>query len=106
MLGDLPPNSSVVFLIVEEASCMIRRPTTVEPVNDTLSTSGLEASSSPTDAPPPVITLTTPLGQAVLTEQLGEPQRGQRRVRRGLEDDRVAHGERRRELPHRHDERE
>ena len=40
---------------------MIRRPTTVEPVNETLSTSGCEASSSPTVAPPPVITFTTPL---------------------------------------------
>src|SRR5437763_15462858 len=65
MLGDLPPSSSVHFLMVDDASCMIRRPTTVEPVNDTLSTSGLEASSSPTDAPPPVITLTTPLGSSV-----------------------------------------
>ena len=65
MFGDLPPSSSVHFLIVLEASCMIRRPTTVEPVNDTLSTSGCEASSSPTVAPPPVITFTTPLGRSV-----------------------------------------
>ena len=44
---------------------MIRRPTTVEPVKETLSTSGCEASSSPTVAPPPVMTFTTPLGRSV-----------------------------------------
>ena len=44
---------------------MIRRPTTVEPVNATLSTSGCEASSSPTVEPPPVITFTTPFGRSV-----------------------------------------
>ena len=65
MFGDFPPSSSVVFLIVLEASCMIRRPTTVEPVKATLSTSGCEASSSPTVEPPPVITFTTPFGRSV-----------------------------------------
>ena len=44
---------------------MIRRPTTVEPVKAILSTSGWEASSSPTVEPPPVITFTTPLGSSV-----------------------------------------
>jgi hypothetical protein len=63
--GDLPPSSSVHFLIVDDASCMIRRPTTVEPVNDTLSTSGCDASSSPTVAPPPAMMLTTPFGSSV-----------------------------------------
>ena len=65
MFGDLPPSSSVHFLIVDEASCMIRRPTSVEPVNDTLSTSGCDASSSPTVAPPPVTMFTTPFGSSV-----------------------------------------
>ena len=34
-------------------------------MNETLSTSGCEASSSPTVAPPPVIMFTTPLGRSV-----------------------------------------
>ena len=55
---------------------MIRRPTTVEPVKATLSTIGFEASSSPTEAPPPVMTLTTPLGRSVSSMQLGQAQRG------------------------------
>ena len=64
---------------------MIRRPTTVEPVKDTLSTSGCEASSSPTDAPPPVIDVHHALGQVGLVEQLRQAQRGERRVRGRLE---------------------
>ena len=106
MFGDLPPSSSVVFLIVLEASCMIRRPTTVEPVKATLSTSGCEASSSPTVEPPPVITFTTPSGSSVSARISASLQRGQRRVRRRLEHARVAHRERRRQLPDRHHERE
>ena len=51
---------------------MIRRPTTVEPVNETLSTSGCDASSSPTVAPPPVIDVDHALGQVGLVEQLGQ----------------------------------
>jgi ParB family chromosome partitioning protein len=38
--------------------------------------------------------------------QLSELERGQRRLLGWLEHDRVAHGERRRDLPHRHEQRE
>ena len=41
---------------------MIRRPTSVEPVKATLSTIGLATSASPTAAPDPATTFTTPSG--------------------------------------------
>jgi hypothetical protein len=65
MLADLPPSSSVTFLMVLAASCCTRRPTSVEPVSATLSTSGLVHSSSPHSAPLPWMTLTTPFGRSV-----------------------------------------
>jgi hypothetical protein len=43
---------------------MIRRPTSVLPVKATLSTSGLDASSSPTAPPGPVTRLITPFGNS------------------------------------------
>src|ERR687892_1328785 len=60
--GDFPPSSSVQRLIVPLASCMIRRPTSVEPVKAILSTRGETTSSSPAAAPGPDSTLTTPSG--------------------------------------------
>src|SRR3989475_9855776 len=65
MLADLPPSSRVTFLMVLEASCCTRRPTSVEPVSATLSTSGLVHISSPHSAPLPWTTLTAPLGGSV-----------------------------------------
>ena len=62
MLGFFPPSSKVVFLRFPVAAIAIFRPVTVPPVKATLSTSGLSASSSPTPAPGPVTTLTTPAG--------------------------------------------
>ena len=64
MFADLPPSSSVTFFTVPDASCMMRRPTSVEPVNATLSTSGCCASSSPALPPGPVMRLTTPGGMS------------------------------------------
>jgi hypothetical protein len=49
--------------MVPEASCMIRRPTSVEPVKATLSTISLLASSSPAVPPGPAMTLRTPGGR-------------------------------------------
>src|SRR5437868_5376515 len=60
--GDLPPSSSEIFFRLPDAACMIVLPTAVEPVNATLSTFGLAASSAPTTAPGPVTTLITPAG--------------------------------------------
>jgi hypothetical protein len=62
MAADFPPSSRVVFLMFDDASSMIRRPTSVDPVNATLSTSGEETSASPAAAPEPGRTLTTPSG--------------------------------------------
>ena len=62
MLGDLPPNSSEIRVKFRAASSMIRRPTSVEPVNDTLRTSGWVTSASPKVPPGPVITCRTPAG--------------------------------------------
>ena len=81
-------------------------PTSVEPVKATLSTSGWRTSRSPAVSPMPVTMLTTPAGNAGLGDQVGEAQRGQRRLLGGLEHERAAGGERRRDLLHRHHQRE
>jgi hypothetical protein len=52
----------VTFFTVPPAICMIRRPTSVEPVNAILSTSGEATRPSPTAPPGPGRTLTTPSG--------------------------------------------
>jgi hypothetical protein len=62
MLADFPPSSSVTFLMLAAAAARILRPVAVEPVNASLSTSGLSASSAPTVAAGPVTMLMTPLG--------------------------------------------
>ena len=62
MFADLPPSSRVTFLTVGAAISRMRRPTAVEPVKATLSTSSLTTSSSPSSLPGPVTTLRTPRG--------------------------------------------
>ena len=62
MLADLPPHSSVTFFKVAAALAMMSRPTSVEPVNATLSTSGLVVSTSPITPPGPEMMFTTPGG--------------------------------------------
>ena len=49
--ADLPPNSSATRLTDCDASSATRLPARVEPVNDTMSTSGSLASTSPTTGP-------------------------------------------------------
>ena len=49
--ADLPPSSSATRLTVCAASSATRLPARVEPVNETMSTSGSEASTSPTTGP-------------------------------------------------------
>ena len=61
-LADLPPSSSVTRLIVCAAPAAIVRPTSVEPVNATLATSGCSTSRCPQVRPGPATTLTTPSG--------------------------------------------
>ena len=105
MLGDLPPSSSVTRLSARPALAPISLPTSVEPVNAILSTPGWSTSAAPV-SPSPVRTLTHARRDPGLEHQLAEPQRGQRRLLGRLEHDRAAGGERRGELPGRHQQRE
>src|SRR5580704_16488360 len=61
-LGDLPPSSSETFLRLPAAAPTISLPTSVEPVNATLSTSSWPDSAAPA-SPKPVTMLTTPPGR-------------------------------------------
>ena len=103
--GDLPPSSSETFLRLPAAAWTISLPTSVEPVNATLSTSGWPDSAAPA-SPKPVTMLTTPSGRPASQHQLAEVERRQRRLLGGLEHDRAAAGQRRGELPRRHQQRE
>ena len=60
--GDFPPSSSDTFFKFPAAARTISLPTSVEPVNATLSTSGCAASAAPAVSPKPVSTFTTPGG--------------------------------------------
>ena len=62
-LADLPPSSSATRLTVSAATWVTRLPARVEPVNDTMSTSGWAAMASPTTGPTPVTRLNTPGGR-------------------------------------------
>ena len=61
MFAALPPSSRVSFLAVPATARAICLPTSVEPVNATLLTSGCATSAAPA-VPSPVRTLTTPGG--------------------------------------------
>ena len=70
--GDLPPSSSDTFFRFP-AACTISLPTSVDPVNATLSTSGCAASAAPAVSPKPVMTFTTPGGKP--TSWMSRPSR-------------------------------
>ena len=106
MFGLLPPSSRLIFFTLPEASRMISWPVVVSPVKATLPIPGWAAIDAPAVPPGPVTTLRTPGRNAGLEGQLAEPDRRQRRVRRGLEDRGVAGRERRRDLPRGHEQRE
>ena len=106
MFADLPPSSSVTRLIVAAAPAAIERPTSVEPVNAILATSGCSTRRCPHVRPGPTTTFTTPSGRPASRASSREAQRRQRRQLRRLEHDRVARRERRRELPRRDRQRE
>src|SRR6266545_4358477 len=63
IVGPLPPSSSPTGVRLVEASCMIRRPTAVEPVKAMRSTRGSLTKASPATVPVPGTTLSTPLGR-------------------------------------------
>ena len=91
----LPPSSSVTRFSVSVAFRLMILPTSVEPVKATLSTSGWRTMRSPAVSPMPVTRLNDAGGDARLGDEVGEPQRGERRLLGGLEDDGAAGGERR-----------
>ncbi len=62
MFGDFPPSSSEIFFTVLAAFRMTDLPTSVEPVNAILSTSGLVARYAPRLLPGPDTTFITPAG--------------------------------------------
>ena len=62
MNGALPPSSSESFLTVSAHCAISMRPTSVEPVNDSLRTIGFALSSPPIAFESPVTTLSTPFG--------------------------------------------
>ena len=105
MLAALPPSSSVSLTPVPASSRWIALPTSVEPVNATLSRSGCLTRCAPVE-PSPVTMLTTPAGSSAWRQMSVKMQRGQRRRLGRLEHDRVAAGERRRDLPREHQQRE
>ena len=60
--GALPPSSSCTRWPCTAAAAITLRPTAVDPVNVTTSTSRCPASAVPTSEPAPVTTLNTPSG--------------------------------------------
>ena len=106
MNGALPPSSSEIFLIVGATCFISRRPTSVEPVNDSLRTVGFAHISPPIDGASPVMTLSTPGRESRAMRELGERERRIRRRLGRLDDDRAARGERRRDLARDHRARE
>ncbi len=60
--GALPPSSRCSRLTPAVASAATRLPTAVDPVNETIATSGWATRCSPASFPVPVTTLTTPSG--------------------------------------------
>ena len=62
MFGDLPPSSCDTRLTVSAAALATWMPALVEPVKDTMSTSGCADSGAPTSGPVPCSMLNTPAG--------------------------------------------
>ena len=62
IVGDLPPSSRETFFKLPAAAFVIIFPTSVDPVNATLSTIGCSANGAPASSPNPVTIFKTPLG--------------------------------------------
>ena len=104
MLADLPPSSSVSPVPVPASARWISLPTAVEPVKAILSSAGADELGA--RAPVAGDDVDDAGGEVGLLADLGQQQRGQRRRLGRLQDRGVAGGERRRELPRRHQQRE
>ena len=99
MLALLPPSSRVHRFTWSAQPRMIDLPTSVEPVKQTLRTSGWVTNRSPDHCAPPRQHGEHALGQPCLAAQLPQPERGERGEFGRLQHDRVARGQRRREAP-------
>ena len=62
MFADLPPSSCVTRLTVGAAAVATATPARVEPVKETMSTSGCDEIAAPTVGPSPFTMLNTPAG--------------------------------------------
>ena len=78
MLADLPPSSCATRLTVGAAAVATCTPARVDPVKDTMSTSGCDDSRAPTSGPVPLTMLNTPAGTpaAWQTSANSTPDRG------------------------------
>ena len=94
MLADLPPSSRATRLTVPAATSATRLPARVEPVKQTMSTSGWAAIASPTTGTGAGHQVEHAGGQADLVDDLGEDERVERRHLARLEHDGAAGGER------------
>src|SRR5208282_3875510 len=63
-VADLPPSSCVTRFTVGAAAKATAMPARVEPVKETIATSGCEAIAAPTVGPSPLTRLKTPVGTA------------------------------------------
>ena len=88
MNGLFPPSSRLSFLPEPAVALRMMRPTSVEPVNAILSTSGCSTIAAPV-SPWPFTMLITPGGNAGLVRDLREAQRRERRELRRLENNRI-----------------
>ena len=103
MFGDLPPSSNVTSFSVLAARAAIRLPVAVEPVKAILSTPAWSTSAAPARAPEArAAMLSDARRQLELLDQRREHERRDGRVVGGLEDDRIAAGQRRADLPGEH----
>ena len=106
MFGDLPPSSSDTCFRSRAAACTISLPTSVEPVKATLSTPGWAASAAPAVSPKPVTMFTTPGGSPASCRISPRRSARERSLFGHLQHHGAARGQRRRELPGRHQQRE
>jgi hypothetical protein len=104
MFGNLPPSSVVEGMRFWAAYCMISRPVTVSPVNAILAIRLLVASARPIRSRP--VDDVQDTGRDDAFEDLGELEDRPRRRARRLDHRAVARGERRGDLPSRHQQRE
>ena len=105
MFAALPPSSRVTFLLGAGDAPAIVLPTSVEPVNATLSTSGCSTTRAPV-SPAPVTMLTTPGGRSACWQISANSSAVSGVVSAGLSTTVLPHGQRRRDLPRQHEQRE